>query len=314
MVGLCVLATLALLTVLVVSSLRRPSGKTAPTATGDREPTATSLSPITRTVLLPRGSTVHVVGESHYQPALERLAGGRSDESVRVDVVATLKREPDNRYDTNAVVVLIEGRQVGYLSREDAPVFQPLLKEMEARGEVATCSAVIVGGWDRGARGKGSFGVRLRLARPGQAPAASPPPPSDAELVSSAVERMWMAKGPAGRRAALKAVLDKLTTEEARQELLAEASLIEVTAALEKAASLKTATAKRRRLEEALATLRADSVPDELQQQQVAWLEAALRELDAPHASENNNLDGSGGEQGTTGQTSAPPPGEESLK
>lgn len=95
-----------------------------------------------------------------------------------------------------------------------------------------------------------------------------------------------MAKGPAGRRGALKAALDRLATEEARQELLAEASLIEVTAALEKAASLKTPTAKRRRLEEALAAIREDSVPDELQQQQVAWLEAALRELEAPHATD----------------------------
>ncbi|KFA89966.1 hypothetical protein Q664_31485 [Archangium violaceum Cb vi76] len=97
---------------------------------------------------------------------------------------------------------------------------------------------------------------------------------------------MWMAKGPAGRRGALKAAFDKLATEEARQELLAEASLIEVTAALEKAASLKTPAAKRRRLEEALAAIREDSVPDELQQQQIAWLEAALRELEAPRATD----------------------------
>lgn len=117
MVGLCVLASLALLTVLMVSFLRRPSGNRVPTATGDTVPTTTALPPITRTVLLPRGGTVHVVGESHYQRALERLAGGRSDASARVDAVATLKREPDNRYDTNAVVVLIEDRQVGYLSR-----------------------------------------------------------------------------------------------------------------------------------------------------------------------------------------------------
>ncbi|MFP2909220.1 hypothetical protein ACLESD_30105 [Pyxidicoccus sp. 3LFB2] len=47
---------------------------------------------------------------------------------------------------------------------------------------------------------------------------------------------------------------------------------------------MKTPAVKRRRLEEARASLREGTVPDELQQQQVARLEAALRELDMPGA------------------------------
>ncbi|WNZ59923.1 hypothetical protein QEG98_28375 [Myxococcus sp. MxC21-1] len=222
---------------------------------------------------------VEVVGESHYQEALEALAAERTDRSQRIATTAHLVRERANRFDANAVAVVIEGRLVGYLSRADAVAFRPIIEEMEGRGEVAACAATIVGGWSRGERGSGRFGVKLDVVHPDKAP-------SEATIISHAVTGLWEAKGPAGRRKVVQRALESLRTEEAKTQLLNEASSVEVVAALEQAAGLKTPAAKRRRLQTALDELRADEVSDELQRQQVEWLEAALRDLDAPRDAE----------------------------
>ncbi len=65
------------------------------------------------------GNTVSVVGESAYQGTLERIGGGRTIDGVREpDHQAVLLPEPDNKYDPNAVrvVVLPEG-VIGYSVR-----------------------------------------------------------------------------------------------------------------------------------------------------------------------------------------------------
>jgi hypothetical protein len=80
-----------------------------------------------------------VAGESHYFRDLARLAG-----HVPVgerEVAASLQREPGNRYDPNAVKVIIEGKLVGYLPREDAAAYQAPLQLIERWGRVATCRA-----------------------------------------------------------------------------------------------------------------------------------------------------------------------------
>ncbi|NOJ81919.1 HIRAN domain-containing protein [Myxococcus xanthus] len=228
---------------------------------------------------LPRGAVVEVVGESNYQDALEALAEERTRLSQRIATTAHLVRERTNRFDANAVAVLIEGRLVGYLSRADAVSFRPLIETMEDQGEVAACAATIVGGWSRGERGSGKFGVKLDVVHPDKAPA-------EATIISHAVTGLWEAKGPAGRRKVVQRALESLRTEEAKTQLLNEASSVEVVSALEQAAGLKTPAAKRRRIQSALDALRADEVPDELQRQQVEWLEAALRDLDAPREAE----------------------------
>jgi hypothetical protein len=104
---------------------------------------------------------VEVVGESHYQRELERIAGGRREDSVHLVVPALLQREPDNRHDRNAIRVVIEGLTVGYISGDDAEEYQPLLKRLERQGRMAWVRATIVGGWDRGGGDVGSFGVKL---------------------------------------------------------------------------------------------------------------------------------------------------------
>lgn len=41
----------------------------------------------------------------------------------------TLKRTPDNKYDSNAIAVLFNGEQIGHLKREDAAKLAPLMDE-----------------------------------------------------------------------------------------------------------------------------------------------------------------------------------------
>ena len=94
------------------------------------------------------------------------------------------------------------------------------------------------------------------------------------------VSKIESLKGPASRRAALDAGLQALRTEDARNRLLVEASKIEAQAALDKADSLKMRQAKKRTIQAALDAIRSDPVPDELQQEQIRWLEEALAELD----------------------------------
>lgn len=107
---------------------------------------------------------VDAVGESRYQDALEAIAGGRTEEGANLETVALLVPEPTTRYDRNAVQVLIDGRLVGYLSRENAEILQPRILEMVRRTRQAVaCRALVVGGWDRGGGDRGHFGVRLYL-------------------------------------------------------------------------------------------------------------------------------------------------------
>ncbi|NBD12355.1 hypothetical protein [Corallococcus silvisoli] len=175
----------------------------------------------------------------------------------------------------NAVAVHVEGRLVGYLSREDALLFKGLLDDMAPCGEVATCAALIVGGWDRGSQGTGSFGVQLNLVHPDKAP-------PEASIISKAITDLWAAKGPAWRRTVLRNALATLRTNEAKMQMLNEASSVEVVPVLEAVSSLKMKTAKKRRLEDALAALKADEVPDELQQEQVASTNATELHLAGP--------------------------------
>ncbi|MGQ0669703.1 MAG: HIRAN domain-containing protein [Actinomycetota bacterium] len=81
-----------------------------------------------------------------------------------METVALLIPEPANRYDPNAVAVCVDGKIVGYLSRDNAEVLQPAIMVPHRRHDrPVACRARIVGGWDRGAGDRGHFGVRLHL-------------------------------------------------------------------------------------------------------------------------------------------------------
>lgn len=106
--------------------------------------------------------TLEVVGESHYQEALWKIVGGRRSDRVRYDIPAVLMPEPDNRFDPNAIKVLIAGNLVGYLSSQDAAAYRPgLLRLMKnSVNRLVALDATIVGGGQR-SDGLGYLGVFL---------------------------------------------------------------------------------------------------------------------------------------------------------
>jgi hypothetical protein len=110
-------------------------------------------------VVLEGDELVRVVGTSHYQDALLELSGRESDEEIRVDKVAIFVPEPDNPHDPNAIAIHIEGRLVGYLSRDENRRWLDVVSGHEVGAE-----AMIAG---RG--GTTGLGVFLRLPTPTEA-------------------------------------------------------------------------------------------------------------------------------------------------
>ncbi|MDH3249759.1 MAG: bifunctional DNA primase/polymerase, partial [Acidimicrobiia bacterium] len=107
---------------------------------------------------------VDVVGESHHQDELLAITGGRRRYGgVDVGVVAELVPEPSNRFDPDAIVVAIDERPVGYVRHGDVEWLRPVIDESLDMHGLATCDAVIRGGWDRGRGEVGWFGVTLLL-------------------------------------------------------------------------------------------------------------------------------------------------------
>ncbi len=105
---------------------------------------------------LPGGINVSAVGESFYMTALQGFA--HDGPLVRW---AALVPEPGNPYDANAVMVTIDGVQVGHLDRGTAIAFRPVAHRISELGCEARVAATIVGG----GRG-GIFGVVLDLGTP----------------------------------------------------------------------------------------------------------------------------------------------------
>ena len=100
-----------------------------------------------------------IVGESHCQDALASIAGPPTAGLGRFRTeLALLVPEPENPYDPQAVAVHICGQHVGYLSSDDAQVFQPLILDLMSRtGKSVGCKAEI--------RGSTHYGVDLFYSR-----------------------------------------------------------------------------------------------------------------------------------------------------
>ena len=130
------------------------------------------------------GYHFEVVGESHYQAELERIVGGRTEDSASYQCVAILKPEPDNPYDPQAVCVTVNGRTVAYLSRDWAVKFNAALTSNGFAQ--AACSALIVGGWERGGD-RGHFGIKLDIALPLDLKPTAPRPNSVPMAAASAL-------------------------------------------------------------------------------------------------------------------------------
>ncbi|SRR6266568_417589 len=135
-----------------------------------------------------RGWAGHeVVGEASYGPAIRRLFGdGFKADGCEIDITAQLLPEPDNRHDPNAVKVVCAGSTVGYLAREEAKLYFPVLSALVAGGYTPQARAY-VRAWERDDdydyRERGTGGgkrfvgsVSLDLAEPHLlVPANSPP-------------------------------------------------------------------------------------------------------------------------------------------
>lgn len=109
---------------------------------------------------------MEVVGESNYQGALIAICGKHTRTGYDGEHQATLILEPSNAYDPNAVMVMIDGRRVGYLAREQA---KRVGGYMRAAGlDRAICDARVQGGWRTNQHDEGHYGVRLAIPSRGE--------------------------------------------------------------------------------------------------------------------------------------------------
>jgi hypothetical protein len=106
-----------------------------------------------------------IVGESHYQAALEAICGPRKEDGEQKQVIAFLILEDSNPYDKFAVRIDIEGKTVGYMSKQSARSFRRQVEKANIpdNGLDLACYAMIRGGWDRGGGDKGHYGVWLDI-------------------------------------------------------------------------------------------------------------------------------------------------------
>ena len=110
--------------------------------------------------------------------------------------------------------------------------------------------------------------------------ASTPSEPVEHELFLKWITKVEDAKGASARRAAIQAALLVMADRpDQRRRFAEESARIEVRATLDKVDSLKTASAKLRHLNDAIAHLKSDPVPDELQAAELKMLEDALREI-----------------------------------
>lgn len=105
--------------------------------------------------------SVEVVGESFYEKSFKKLVKRfkPSDRDEEAWVNAVLRLDDNNPHDSNAVAVLIEGLQVGHLSRDMAVSYRAWLKRAfgKAKSELSVPARLYFGGED------GLFSVSLDL-------------------------------------------------------------------------------------------------------------------------------------------------------
>jgi hypothetical protein len=109
---------------------------------------------------------VEVVGESNYLHSFETICGPRSKDGVNMQTRALLILEHNNKHDSNAVRVSVQGHTVGYLPRSLAANFRHVIRAAgHSRHSVFDCAAVIRGGWDNGRGKQGHYGVWLDIPK-----------------------------------------------------------------------------------------------------------------------------------------------------
>ena len=108
------------------------------------------------------GAFVQVVSDSPCQGVLRDVRADLIDEDHDTTGVI-LATEPENANDPEAVAVTtFEGATMGYLAREEAARYQPILLELRQRGMVGVCAAKFVGGKGK----KANIGLWVDVAGP----------------------------------------------------------------------------------------------------------------------------------------------------
>lgn len=91
--------------------------------------------------------SAEVAGESHYAKSIRNLFGTNfTPPGAELTVVAQLVPEPNNRHDRNAVGAWVGNNQVGYLPREEAVRYSPVLSALVAEGWLPQVAARVWGG------------------------------------------------------------------------------------------------------------------------------------------------------------------------
>lgn len=114
--------------------------------------------------------SVPVVGEASYRTNFEALFGERCSTGIKTECRATLVPEPSNKYDKNAVQVMIDNTLVGYLDRDSARRVVESLQRTNRIGAIVKVPALVKGGWYRGPDDQGEFGMWIDF------PALAAPP------------------------------------------------------------------------------------------------------------------------------------------
>jgi len=99
---------------------------------------------------------VIVVGVSYYQNALKKIFRDRNYDGIELITQAKLVPDNNNPHDANAVKVVIEGKTVGHLSRDNAFKWRIKMKN-EGFYDAVDCQAKIK--WDTEFIETGSYGV-----------------------------------------------------------------------------------------------------------------------------------------------------------
>jgi hypothetical protein len=121
-----------------------------------------------------------VVGESNYFAAIRALFPNQSPGEIFVDV--QLVHDPRNRFDSNAVEVRAASGVVGFLPKEVAAVYSPILSQLQSKSQVLETDARVYGwidnDWDTGKPiFKGSVSVTLPPPHMLFSVNSNPPPP-----------------------------------------------------------------------------------------------------------------------------------------
>lgn len=94
----------------------------------------------------PSWPNAEVVGESNYSREIRGLMpSGFDPDGAEVTVDIVLSREPNNKYDRNAVAIGAATGTVGYLPREEAARYAPVLDALAAQGGIAQTTARVWG-------------------------------------------------------------------------------------------------------------------------------------------------------------------------